>query len=230
MAEDKTQEEINKGIQQMVKILSMGMSPADAKKTADMEAETAKQEKANADAKKADSKKEGAYWSDNIKTWTQLGKFMTKGVKTWFKKQMEANTKFGMTLRMGANIWKNLNEHVIQNLKNAFSSITSHVKEVLGPVAEVFESLKNVFSGVFKFFKGTIMGIGAKVKPEDKMRNKLLQRMLKYLKPKDTSKAAFAAGLGDKEKKPKNIGKFLLILERRLSSSLRLLHLLLQID
>jgi len=217
--ENKDLQEINKGIQQIVKVLSMGASPADMKNLAQMEAETAKVEKTNADAKKKGDKESQAYWSDNIKTWTQLGKFMTKGVKTWFDKQMKANTKFGMTLRMGANIWKNLNEHVIQNLKNAFGSITSHIKEVLGPVAEVFESLKNVFSGVFKFFKGTIMGIGAKVKPEDKIRNKLLQKMLKYLKPKDLTKAAFVEGL-DKKKEKKGWVKFLLILGAILAAML----------
>lgn len=209
--ENKDLQEINKGIQQIVKVLSMGVSPADAKKIAEMEAETAKVEKTNAGGKKKDDKERQEWWSDNIKTWSQLGKFMTKGVKSWFNKAMKANNLLGSTLRLGANIWKNLNEHIIQNLKNAFGSITSHVKEVLGPVAEAFDAIKNVFSGVFKFFKGTFLGVGAKVKPEDKFRNKMLQKMLKYLKPKDTTKAAFAAGL-DKKKEKSGWTKFLLIL------------------
>ena len=217
--ENKDIQEINKGIQQIVKILSMGASPADQKRLAEMEAETAKIESGNAKKKKDKEPKEKQWWSDNIKTWTQLGAFMTKGVKTWFNKAMKANNLLGSTLRLGANIWKNLNEHIIQNLKNAFGSITSHVKEVLGPVAEAFEAVKNVFSGVFKFFKGTFLGIGAKVKPEDKLRNKLLQRMLKYLKPKDTAKAAFVEGL-DKKKEKKGWGKFLLILGMILAAML----------
>ncbi|GAF78375.1 unnamed protein product, partial [marine sediment metagenome] len=217
--ENKDLQDINKGIQQIVKVLSMGISPADQKRITEMEAETAKIESGNAKRKKDKEPIVEAYWSDNIKTWTQLGTFMTKGVKTWFNKAMKANNKLGSTLRLGANIWKNLNEHIIQNLRNAFGSITSHVKEVLGPVAEAFDAIKNVFSGVFKFFKGTFLGVGAKVKPEDKFRNKLLQKMLKYLKPKDLTKGAFVEGL-DKKKEKKGWGKFLLILGMILAAAL----------
>lgn len=216
--QDTNLPEINKGIQQIVKLLSVGASPADAKKIAEMESETAKQEKDNVEKKKTEGAKESKYWSDNIKTWTQLGKFMTKGTKAWFSKQMEANTKLGSTLRMGANIWKNLNEHVIQSLRNAFGAITGHVKEVLGPVADAFGAVKDALGGVFKFFKGTIMGIGAKVKPEDKFRNKMLQKMLKYLKPK-VDKGAFVESL-KKEKKPKGLAKFLLLLGVVLAAAL----------
>jgi len=215
--QDTNLPEINKGIQQVVKILSIGASPADQKKLAEMEAETAKTEKANADRKKTQQPKEQAYWSDNIKTWTQLGKFMTKGVKTWFNKQMKATGLLGSTLRMGANIWNNLNEHIIQNLRNAFGAITGHVKEVLGPVADAFGAVKDALGGVFKFFKGTIMGIGAKVKPEDKFRNKMLQKILAAVKP--DKKAAFVEGL-KKDKKPSGLGKFLLILGMVIAASL----------
>jgi len=215
--QDTNLPEINKGIQQVVKILSIGASPADQKKLAEMKAETAKQEAANVKDSKTQGDKESKYWSDNIKTWTQLGKFMTKGVKTWFNKQMKATGLLGSTLRMGANIWNNLNEHIIQNLRNAFGAITGHVKEVLGPVADAFGAVKDALGGVFKFFKGTIMGIGAKVKPEDKFRNKMLQKILAAVKP--DKKAAFVEGL-KKDKKPSGLGKFLLILGMVIAASL----------
>ena len=70
MATDKGMEELNKSVQAIVKTLQAGMSPADQKKLAEMEAETAKTEKANADKKKTEAPKEKAYWSDNIKTWS----------------------------------------------------------------------------------------------------------------------------------------------------------------
>jgi len=217
-------QELNKSVKQIVKSLSIGVSPADAKRIADMEYETAKQEKDNIEKKKSQQSKDGKFWSDNIKTWTQLGKFMTKGTKDWFAKQMKATGLLGSTLRMGANIWNNLNEHIIKNLRNAFSSITSHVKEVLGPVAEAFEAVKNLFSGVFKFFKGTIMGIGAKVKPEDKFRNKMLQKILDINKKQWShiiggKKGAFVDSLSNKEK-PKGWWKFLLILGIILAAAL----------
>jgi len=222
--QDTGMQELNKSVQQIVKLLSIGVSPADAKRIADMESETAKQEKDNVEKKKSQQSKDGKFWSDNIKTWTQLGKFMTKGTKAWFAKQMKATGLLGSTLRMGANIWSNLNTHIIQNLRNAFSSITSHVKEVLGPVYEAFESIKNVFTGVFKFFKGTIMGIGAKVKPEDKWRNKLLQKILKVNKDQWSyivggKKGSFVDKLQGKEKL-KGWGKFLLVLGVILAAAL----------
>ena len=202
-------QDLNKSVDKIVKLLSVGASPADQKKIAEMEAETARIEKDNANRKKTSEPKEKAYWSDNIKTWTQLGNFMTKGTKAWFKKQMKATGFLGSTLRMGANIWKNLNEHIIQSLRNAVGAITGHVKEVLGPVADAFGAVKDALSGVFNFFKGTIMGIGAKVKPEDKSRNKMLQKILAAVKP--DKKGAFVEGL-NKPKKPKGWAKFLLLL------------------
>ena len=114
----------------------------------------------------------------------------------------------GKTFRLGSAIWTNINTHLISHLKTAFSSITSGVREVLGPVAEAFDAMKNIIVGVFGFTKGLFASIfGGKVKPEDKVRNRFLQEIVKYFKDEKKKDARAAGG---KKKLPKPLAMLLL--------------------
>ena len=144
---------------------------------------------------------------ENKITWGKLGSQLKDSVSEWYNQTKEMDNMLGATFRMGSAIWENINTHLISNLKTAFSNITSGVREVLGPVAEAFDTMKNVVMGVFGFFKGMIGSIfGAKVKPEDKVRNKLLQGIVDYFK--DEKKAEAREGV--KKKIPKTLQMLLL--------------------
>jgi len=138
---------------------------------------------------------------ENKITWGKLGGQVKDSVSEWYKQTKEMDNMLGKTFRMGSAIWENINTHLISNLKTAFSNVTAGVREVLGPVAEAFDAVKNVVMGVFGFFKGLAGSIfGGKVKPEEKVRNKFLQQIVGYFK--DEGKAKAREGVKKKMPKP----------------------------
>jgi len=143
---------------------------------------------------------------ENKITWGKLGSQVKDSVSKWYKQTKEMDNMLGATFRLGSAVWEGINKHLISNLKTAFSNVASGVREVLGPVAEAFDTMKNAIMGVFGFFKGVIGSFFSnKVKPEDKKRNKLLQGIVDYFIRSERADAA----KGGKKKKLGMLGKLL---------------------
>lgn len=115
-------------------------------------------------------------------TWGGLFKTISESVKDWFDAASKQRTMLGATLRMGASLWKATHTHIIGAVKNVFSKIGSHMREVLGELAEVFDVVMNVFKSTFNFLKDSLFGFMAKVPPADRKRNKMLQFMVNYFR------------------------------------------------
>lgn len=121
----------------------------------------------------------------NMITWGGLFTAFSESVKSWFDAASKQRTILGATLRLGASLWKATHTHIISAVKNVFSKIGSHMREVLGELAEVFDAVMNVFKSAFNFLKDSIFGFMARVPPGDRIRNKLLQKMVNYFRKQD---------------------------------------------
>lgn len=227
---EKTQEEINKNIVRITKLLEMhGKNPAEVKAQKKEEQELIKQEKLlqekwveviDDEKKELEKRKVGitsltsfigleakkyfAATGKQMYTWGGLFDSFKTGVKSWFDAASKQNTMLGRTLRLGASLWKGVNDHIIGTLKNVFGKIGSQVREVLGELAEVFDVIKGIFMGVFNFIKDSFLGFFKRVPPEDRKRNKLLQEMVGYMRRREkrellelgTKKGGGLGGLG----------------------------------
>lgn len=204
----KTQEEINKNIVRITKLLEMhGRNPAEVKAQKKEELDLIKQEKLlqekwgdvleeqKTEMKKQrvgftsltsfmglEAKKYFAETEKNMITWGGLAKSIGTGVKEWFDAASKQNTMLGRTLRLGASLWKGVNDHIIGTVKNIFSTITGQMREVLGEMAGVFDFIKNIFMGMFNFLKDSFKGFFQRVPPHDRQRNKLLQKMVDFMR------------------------------------------------
>ncbi len=144
---------------------------------------------------------------NNKITWGKIGGQLKESISAWYNQTLEMDNLLGKTFRLGAAIWENVNKHIISSLKTAFSGVTAGIREVLGPVAEAFDAVKNAVVGMFGFFKGMYVSIFGKVKPEDKVRNRLLQGIVNYFKDE---KKKDAREMGGKKKLPKPLAMLLL--------------------
>jgi len=134
--------------------------------------------------------------NENMITWGGLGNAIKSSVKNWFDKTIKSQTLLGATLRFAAGVvdaWK----AAAQQFSKVFSAIGSHVREVLGPIAAVFDVVKDALVGTFNFFKSLIGGWFERVPPQDRKRNKFLQKIVKELMR--ARKAKFTEGMGKKE-------------------------------
>jgi len=212
MPEQTALTNIDKGVQKTVELLTVQGRKEDKKET-ERKIETEETKKTNLST--WGSIKAGfdafnvsiEHDEDNKITWGKLGSQVKDSVSEWYKQTKEMDNMLGATFRLGSAIWENINTHLISHLKTAFSNITAGVREVLGPVAEAFDTMKNAVMGIFGFFKGLAGSFfGAKVKPEDKLRNKFLQQIVGYFK--DEKKADAREGI--KKKMPKPLAMLLL--------------------
>jgi len=119
---------------------------------------------------------------NNQITWGNLANNVKESVKDWFDAASKQRTILGATLRLGASLWKATHDHIITAVKNVFSKIGSHMREVLGELAEVFDVVMNVFKSTFNFLKDSLFGFMAKVPPADRKRNKMLQFIVNYFR------------------------------------------------
>lgn len=203
---DKSMEEVASSVISMEKLLKMhGANPAEVKaqKKEDKELRNKEKDLVNKwldvvdDEKKELTKRTQSFSSmtgfigietrkyfaqteRNMVTWGGLAGSIKEGVKDWFKATMQQRTMLGATLRLGASLWKATHDHLIGSIKNVFGKITSQAREVLGDLAEVFDAIKGVFVGAFKFLKDTFLGVFEKVPPHQRKRNRILQKMLNY--------------------------------------------------
>lgn len=115
-------------------------------------------------------------------TWGGLAKNMASGVKEWFDRASKNNNMLGRTLRFGAALWEATSMHIIGSIKNAFSKITGQVRDVLGPIAEAFDVVKEFIGGIFGFFKTLIFGFFRRTPPYHRRTNRLLQQLVKLEK------------------------------------------------
>jgi hypothetical protein len=129
-----------------------------------------------------EAKKYFAETEKNMVTWGGLAKSIGTGVKDWFNAASKQNTMLGRTLRLGASLWKGVNDHIIGTVKNVFGKIGSQMREVLGELAEVFDFIKGIFMGLFNFVKDAFLGFFKRVPPHDRKRNKLLQKMVDFMR------------------------------------------------
>jgi len=119
---------------------------------------------------------------NNQITWGNLANNVRESMKDWFDAASKQRTMLGATLRLGASLWKATHTHIISAVKNVFSKIGSHMREVLGELAEVFDAVMGVFKSAFNFLKDSIFGFMARVPPADRKRNKLLQWMVNHFR------------------------------------------------
>jgi hypothetical protein len=115
-------------------------------------------------------------------TWGNLWKTFTGSMRDWFDAASKQRTVLGATLRLGASLWKATHTHIIGTIKNVFSKIGSHMREVLGELAEVFDVVKDAIKSAFSFIKDSIFGFMEKVPPADRKRNKLLQYLVNHFR------------------------------------------------
>ena len=115
-------------------------------------------------------------------TWGGLFQNFGESVKDWFDAASKQRTILGATLRLGASLWKATHTHIISAVKNVFSKVGSHMREVLGELAEVFDVVMNVFKSAFNFLKDSLFGFMARVPPADRKRNKMLQFIVNYFR------------------------------------------------
>lgn len=115
-------------------------------------------------------------------TWGGLAKSIGQGVKNWFNTAKEQNTALGFTLRLGASLWKGVNDHIIGTIRNVFGKIGSELREVLGELSGVFDFIKGMFMGVFNFIKDTFLGFFKKAPPHATKRNKLLKKIVDFMR------------------------------------------------
>ena len=134
----------------------------------------------------------------NMVTWGGLGASITEGVKTWFIKASQQRTMLGRTLRLGASMWKATHDHIIGAMRNIWGKVTGQIQEVLGEVGEIFGVVKDAIMSVFSFIKDSFMGFFAKVPPQDKKRNKLLQQMVGFMR-RDEKRDLLGIGKGESE-------------------------------
>ena len=207
MAEQTSLKNIDRGVQKTVELLTVQDRKED-KREASRKAENAEIKKTNLStwgSIKAgfDAFNVSIENDDKNKiTWGKLGGQLKDSVSAWYKQTKEMDNMLGATFRIGSAIWENINTHLISHLKTAFSNVASGVREVLGPVAEAFDTIKNALIGVFSFFKGVTASIlGNKVKPEDKLRNKFLQQIVNYFTRSEKAESA----KGPKKKIPKTL-------------------------
>lgn len=139
----------------------------------------------------------------NNVTWSNLGKTIKQSVSNWFKTTMKTNTLLGRTFRLGAALWTNVFSKIGQNFSKLTSAIGSHITDVLGPgLTSLFAVIKDTVVGAFKTvgsFIGSFFHFGS-IKPEDKIRNRLLRGILKVLRlqrkdDKSREKMGFMKGL-----------------------------------
>ena len=226
-AEQKSQEEVAKSVKRISELLAMhGANPAQVKAQKKEDKELRNQEKDLLnkwvdviDQQKKDlekrtvkvssmtsfigleAKKYFAETERNMVTWGGLAKSIGSGVKDWFNAAMKQNTMLGATLRLGATLWKGVNDHIIGAIKNVFGKIGSQVREVMGELAEVFDVIAGVFKSAFNFIKDSFLGFFARVPPQDRLRNRLLQRMLDFMRrreKRDFLEMGRGTGGGDK--------------------------------
>jgi len=207
-AEAKTQEQINKNIVRITKLLEMhGANPAQVKAEKKEKEDLIKKEKLlqekwvdviDEQKDQLAKQKQGVttmttfigleakkYFAETSKTqitWGGLAKSIGSGIKNWFDAAVKQNTMLGRTLRLGASLWKGVNDHIIGTVKNVFSKIGSQMREVLGELAEVFDFVKGIFMGIFNFIKDSLFGFFKQVPPADRKRNKLLQKIVDFMR------------------------------------------------
>jgi hypothetical protein len=133
-----------------------------------------------------DVQKFGSQTNKNLITWGGLGKTIKDSVVNWFKNTMKTNTLLGRTFRFGAALWTNVFQGMYNKFKDVFSELGGQIREVLGPgIMAIYDTVKKSIKGAFSFVGGvfkSVFAFGKKVKPEDKMRNKLLRGILNVLK------------------------------------------------
>jgi hypothetical protein len=207
-AEARTQEDIAKSVKQLTKLVEMrGGNPAEVKKQRKerqdllnhekllqqrwveiLDEEKQEKRKGTIQVKSLTSfigdeaKSYFAQTEKNMVTWGGLFKSFGTGVKDWFEAASKQRTMLGATLRLGSSLWKATHDHVIGAIKNVFGKITSQMREVLGELAEVFDVIKDTFKSMFNWLKDSVFGFMAKVPPQDRKRNKLLQKMVDYFR------------------------------------------------
>ena len=207
-ADTRSQDEIAKSVKKLEKLVAMhGENPAEVKaqkqerkKILDKEKMLQErwiqqlEEKKKIDLKQQQTtkslytliKQDAAQYFDqsekNMITWGGLFKTFKTSLKDWFDAASQQRTMLGATLRLGSSLWKATHTHIIGAVKNVFSKIGSHMREVLGELAEVFDIVKDAMKSVFSFIKDSIFGFMAKVPPQDRKRNKLLQYIVNYFR------------------------------------------------
>jgi hypothetical protein len=115
-------------------------------------------------------------------TWGNFYNSLKEGYKKWFKEASQQRNALGVTLRLGASIWRNTQKFLIDNVRKLWGALTGHIQEVLGELGGVLSFVKDTFMSAFNFVKDTFMGMFAKVPPHDRKRNKLLQAIVGYLR------------------------------------------------
>jgi len=210
-AEQKTQEEVAKSVKRISELLAMhGANPAQVKADKKEDKELRNKEKdllakwvEVVDKQKDDLKKRTVkvssmtsfigmeakkYFAEterNQVTWGGLAKAWGTGIKDWFNAAQKQRTMLGATLRLGATLWKGVNDHVIGAIKNIFGKIGSQVREVMGELAEVFDVVIGVFKSAFNFIKDSFLGFFSRVPPQDRKRNQLLQKIVDFMRRRE---------------------------------------------
>lgn len=119
---------------------------------------------------------------ENQLTWGGLATSVKEGVKDWFNAAQKQNNMLGKTLRLGATLWTAAHKHIIENVKKLWGAVTGQINEVLGELGGVLNWIKDSFVSVFKFIGESFMGFFKRVPPADRKRNKLLQAIVGYLR------------------------------------------------
>jgi hypothetical protein len=206
--EDKQITELNKSVQRIVKVLETAVGNTATQKakkseeeilaelrmeTAEKEAKVVEKQEKSTEAQKVKffdvasfMKASAAEYFESTKqdklTWGNFFTSLKEGYKKWFKEASQQRTALGLTLRLGASLWRNTQKHILDNVRRLWNSLTGHIQEVLGELGGVLSFVKDTFMSAFNFVKDTFMGMFRKVPPHDKKRNKLLQAIVGYLR------------------------------------------------
>ena len=123
------------------------------KAKADMDKARDEANKENTERTKANIDKEAENQKtkiQNVNSWGKLGKFFSGSIKNWANERIKNNGIIGKSLQASNEIWKS----VFTQVQIFGSKLTSQIREVLGPVADLLDTIHDSFKNTLKFTKG----------------------------------------------------------------------------
>jgi hypothetical protein len=203
---DNTEQQITKGTEKgFTRALksvfaAWGMSPAQIKKIEEEKVKNNEKTQDNLDEQNKFIKKSFSLWG-----------IISKGFSGVFKTAKQTSSLFKSTFKFGAKLWENLRDNLMGRMKEIFNTIAGHVREVLGPVAAVYDAAKSALTGFYNFFKSMLFN--DKISKGDKKTHGFLKTIADWAKMSiKAKKKEFTESLGKALKEEKGWGKLILIL------------------
>jgi len=118
-----------------------------------------------------------------------------KNFKGYMKDLKNSNTLIGKTFKFGAALWVETSKRI----RSIFDKVIGHVAEVLGPVYDLFVTIKDGIVSAFTFVKSLTWDIFfGKTPKHATVANKHLKKIADNTKPKKPAEAA-VSGMGPKK-------------------------------